>query len=47
VLRSLHLEYYELMWAGLKTHEFRRRFLTDRPTTWYVYLTAPVSRLPR
>lgn len=23
----------------------RRRFLTGRPTTWYVYLTAPVSRL--
>lgn len=45
VLMSLNPEYYELMWQGLKRHEFRRRYLTGRPTTWYVYLTAPVSHL--
>lgn len=45
VLMSLNPEYYELMWQGLKRHEFRRRYLTGRPTTWYAYLTAPVSRL--
>lgn len=45
VLMSLNPDYYELMWQGLKTHEFRRRYFTGRPTTWYVYLTAPVSRL--
>lgn len=48
VLMSLNPEYYELMWKGLKRHEFRRRYLTyltARLTTWYVYLTAPVSRL--
>lgn len=45
VLMSLKPEYYELMWQGLKTHEFRRRYLRGQPTTWYVYLTAPVSKL--
>ncbi|GAA2798694.1 hypothetical protein [Saccharopolyspora taberi] len=45
VLMSLKPEYYELMWEGLKTHEFRRRYLKGQPTTWYVYLTAPVSKL--
>lgn len=45
VLMSLKPEYYELVWRGLKRHEFRRRYLTGRPTIWYVYLTAPVSRL--
>ena len=45
VLMSLNPEYYELMWHGLKTHEFRRRYLSGRPTTWYVYLTVPVSKL--
>ncbi len=45
VLMSLHPDYYELVWQGFKTHEFRRRYLSGRPTTWYVYLTAPVSRL--
>ncbi|MDT0267642.1 hypothetical protein RM844_15245 [Streptomyces sp. DSM 44915] len=45
VLMSLNPEYYELIWAGEKRHEFRRRYLAGRPTTWYVYLTAPVSRL--
>lgn len=45
VLMSLKPEYYELMWQGLKTHEFRRRYLKSQPTTWYVYLTAPVSKL--
>lgn len=45
VLMSLNPEYYELMWQGLKTHEFRRRYFTGRATTWYVYLTTPASRL--
>jgi predicted transcriptional regulator len=45
VLMALHAEYYELIWQGLKTHEFRRRFLEDRPVRWFVYLNAPVSRL--
>ncbi len=41
---SLKPEYYELMWQGLKTHEFRRRYLKAQPTTWYVYLS---PRRPR
>ncbi|MGH3719153.1 MAG: hypothetical protein ACRDRI_10010 [Pseudonocardiaceae bacterium] len=45
VVMSLNAEYYELMWRGLKRHEFRRRYLAGCRTTWYVYLTAPVSRL--
>lgn len=45
VLMSLNPEYYDLIWQGLKRHEFRRRYLTGRPTTWLVYLTAPVSTL--
>ena len=45
VLMALHAEYYELIWRGLKTHEFRRRFLEGRPARWFVYLNAPVSRL--
>lgn len=45
VLMSLKPEYYELMWQGLKTHEFRRRYLKSQPTIWYVYLTAPASKL--
>ncbi len=45
VLMSLNPEYYELIWCGFKRHEFRRRYLIGRATTWYVYLTAPVSRL--
>ncbi|WP_199823903.1 hypothetical protein [Streptomyces sp. NBRC 109706] len=45
VLMSLNPEYYDLMWRGLKRHEFRRRYLSGRPTTWYVYLTTPASRL--
>jgi predicted transcriptional regulator len=45
VLMALHAEYYELIWQGLKTHEFRRRFLEGRATRWFVYLNAPVSRL--
>lgn len=45
VLMSLNPEYYELIWQRLKRHEFRRRYLTGRPTTWFVYLTAPVSTL--
>jgi predicted transcriptional regulator len=42
---SLNPRYYELIWQELKRHEFRRRYLADRPTAWFVYLTAPVSRL--
>lgn len=45
ILMALHAEYYDLIWQGLKTHEFRRRFLEGRPTRWFVYLNAPVSRL--
>lgn len=45
VLMSLNPNYYELIWQRLKRHEFRRRYLAGRPTTWFVYLTAPVSRL--
>jgi len=45
VLMSLNPEYYDLIWQRLKRHEFRRRYLTGQPTTWFVYLTAPVSRL--
>lgn len=45
VLMSLNPEYYELIWQRLKRHEFRRRYLVGRPTTWFVYLTAPVSTL--
>ncbi|MGA2828674.1 MAG: hypothetical protein ABSF03_21440 [Streptosporangiaceae bacterium] len=42
---ALQSEYYELIWRGLKTHEFRRRFLEGRAARWFVYLNAPVSRL--
>jgi predicted transcriptional regulator len=42
---ALNPEFYELIWRGLKTHEFRRRFLADRPVRWFVYLNAPTSRL--
>jgi predicted transcriptional regulator len=42
---ALKPEFYDLIWAGLKTHEFRRRFVEDRAVRWFVYLTAPVSRL--
>jgi predicted transcriptional regulator len=45
VLMALNGEFYELIWQGQKTHEFRRRFLEDRPVRWFVYLNAPVSRL--
>ncbi|MGW4412982.1 hypothetical protein ACWEJ6_54110 [Nonomuraea sp. NPDC004702] len=45
IMMTLYAEYYELMWQGLKTYEFRRRFLRDQPVTWWVYLNAPVSRL--
>ncbi|QVQ54651.1 hypothetical protein J4H86_03735 [Spiractinospora alimapuensis] len=41
----LDAQWYELMWHGAKTHEFRRRFLTGVPVRWFVYLTAPTSRL--
>lgn len=42
---ALNPEFYELIWRGQKTHEFRRRFLPDRAVRWFVYLNAPVSRL--
>jgi predicted transcriptional regulator len=45
VLMALNPEFYELIWQGRKTHEFRRRFLEGRPVRWFVYLNAPVSRL--
>ncbi len=45
VLMALHAEYYDLIWQGRKTHEFRRRFLEGRAVRWFVYLNAPVSRL--
>ncbi|MFC4015791.1 hypothetical protein ACFOY2_51875 [Nonomuraea purpurea] len=45
IVMTLYADYYELMWQGLKTHEFRRRFLRDQPARWWVYLNAPVSRL--
>ncbi|MDG4795145.1 hypothetical protein [Micromonospora sp. WMMD1082] len=45
VLMALHAEYYDLIWARLKTHEFRRRFLDGRAVQWFVYLNAPESRL--
>lgn len=45
VLMALQVEYYELIWQGLKTYEFRRRFLKGRSARWFVYLNAPVSRL--
>jgi predicted transcriptional regulator len=45
VLMALHAQFYELIWRGLKTHEFRRRFLEGRRVRWFVYLNAPVSRL--
>jgi predicted transcriptional regulator len=45
VLMALHAEYYDLIWQGRKTHEFRRRFLEGRAVRWFVYLNAQVSRL--
>jgi predicted transcriptional regulator len=45
VLMALNREYYELIWQGLKTHEFRRRFIEGRAARWFVYLNAPVARL--
>lgn len=45
VLMALNPEFYELIWQGRKTHEFRRRFPEGRPVRWFVYLNAPISRL--
>ncbi|MER7210671.1 hypothetical protein ABT340_26765 [Streptosporangium sp. NPDC000239] len=45
ILMTLYAEYYDLIWPGLKRHEFRRRFLAGQSTQWWVYLNAPVSRL--
>jgi hypothetical protein len=43
ILMALHAEYYDLIWAGLKDHEFRKRFLRDQPTRWFVYLNTPAA----
>lgn len=45
VLMALNKQYYDLFWLGLKTHEFRKRFLEGRVVRWFVYLTAPASCL--
>lgn len=45
VVMSLDHRWLELMFAGEKTHEFRKRFVLGVPVEWYVYLTAPTSRL--
>jgi predicted transcriptional regulator len=45
VLMSLNPAYYELIWQRHKRHEFRRRYRAGSPTTWFVYLTTPVSKL--
>ncbi|MEY9211578.1 hypothetical protein [Thermobifida halotolerans] len=45
VVMCLDTQWYELVWTGEKTHEFRRRFFTGAPAQWFVYLTAPESRL--
>jgi predicted transcriptional regulator len=45
VLMTLKPRFYDLIWQGRKTYEFRRRFLEGRPARWFVYLAAPVSRL--
>lgn len=47
ILMSLNPAYYHLMWLDehWKTHEYRKRFLRETAVTWFVYLTAPVSRL--
>ncbi|WP_244236329.1 hypothetical protein [Micromonospora inaquosa] len=42
---SLKPLYHDPLWAGGKTHGFRRRFLTGQSARWYVYLTWPVARL--
>ena len=46
VLMSLNLEFYQLILAGQKFHEFRKRYATkDQRSQWFVYLTAPEARL--
>lgn len=45
VVMALHRRYYDLIWQGQKHHEFRRRFLVDTPTRWFVWFNAPVSTL--
>lgn len=45
VLMALHPPYYELIWDGAKQYEFRRRYLTGIPTSWFVYLTEPAAAL--
>jgi predicted transcriptional regulator len=45
VLMALKPQFYDLIWAGLKTHEFRRRFIEDCEVRWFVYLASPQSRL--
>lgn len=45
IVMCLERDYYDLIWAGLKTHEFRKRFLPARRSRWFVYFNAPVSSL--
>lgn len=45
VLMALDPEYYELMWTGLKTHEFRRRFPQGVAVQWFTYLTKQTGAL--
>lgn len=45
VLMSLHAEYYDLIMAGDKIYEYRKRYPTTGASAWYVYLTAPTSTL--
>ncbi len=45
VLMALDPEYYELIWAGKKFHEFRRRYVTDCATQWFVWATNPTAKL--
>ena len=45
VLMALDPEYYDLIWAGEKFHEFRRRYLPDCPTQWFVWGTKSAGKL--
>ncbi|MFE9246086.1 hypothetical protein [Nocardiopsis sp. NPDC006938] len=45
VVMSLDDQWYQRMWNGQKSHEYRRRYVTGAPTQWFVYLAAPESRL--
>lgn len=45
VVMSLDQQWLQLMFTGEKCHEFRKRFVRGVATEWFVYLTAPTSRL--